>query len=99
MPSQKKPSTKSVAEALEELTSALGIDKKLQEYEAVTRWEECVGKRIAEEAMPVRITKGVLIVRVRTSTWRNELNLRKKEIINKLNTTIGTPVVVDIRFQ
>jgi predicted nucleic acid-binding Zn ribbon protein len=96
---RKSPSIKTLGEALQELTGELGIDKKLHEYEAITRWEECVGKRIAEEAVPVRITKGVLVVRVRTSTWRNELTLQKKDIINRLNSTIGSSIVHDIRFQ
>jgi hypothetical protein len=40
-----------------------------------------------------------LFVHVKTSTWRNELTLRKKEIIDKLNTVIGFDVVKDIKFQ
>ncbi len=46
-----------------------------------------------------RILQGVLFVHVKTSTWRNELTLRKKEIIDKLNIVIGINVVKDIKFQ
>lgn len=92
-------SIKSLGEAIQELTQELGIEKRLREYEAITRWEECVGSRIAMEATPTRITKGILTVRVRTSVWRNELMLRKKEIVEKINSTLGSSIVKDIRFQ
>ena len=77
----------------------MGIQKKLQEYDAVVYWEEAVGARVAQMTKATRIVQGVLFVQVKTSTWRNELTLRKKEIIEKLNTTVGINVVNDIKFQ
>jgi predicted nucleic acid-binding Zn ribbon protein len=79
--------------------NGLGIQKKLQEYDAVVYWENVVGERIAQMTTATRILQGVLFVHVKTSTWRNELTLRKKEIIDKLNTVIGFDVVKDIKFQ
>lgn len=92
-------SAKSVGSALDELVSSLGIQKKLQEYDAVIYWESVVGERIAQMTKVTRILQGVLFVHVKTSTWRNELTLRKKEIIDKLNNIIGAEVVKDIKFQ
>jgi predicted nucleic acid-binding Zn ribbon protein len=88
-----------IGPAINDLVKSLGIQKKLQEYDAVVIWEEAVGERIARMTKATRIVQGVLFVQVKTSTWRNELTLRKKEIIDKLNTSIGTEVVKDIRFQ
>jgi predicted nucleic acid-binding Zn ribbon protein len=79
--------------------NGLGIQKKLQEYNAVVFWENVVGERIAQMTTATRILQGVLFVHVKTSTWRNELTLRKKEIIDKLNIVIGIDVVKDIKFQ
>ena len=63
------------------------------------QWESLVGEHIAKAATAVRIAKGVLLVKVKSSTWRNELNLRKQEIISTLNRGLGQDVVKDIRFQ
>ncbi len=98
----KKPailSTKTIGQAIEQLVQNLGIQAKLQQYEAVNRWASIVGTRIAKESEAVRIEKGVLIVRVRTGVWRNELNMRKQEIIARLNEAIGSEAVKDIKFQ
>jgi predicted nucleic acid-binding Zn ribbon protein len=94
-----QPSIKPIHSALDELISSLGIKKKLQEYDAVTYWDSVVGKQIATMTTPLRITQGVLFVHVKTSTWRNELTLRKKEITEKLNRIIGFNVVKDIKFH
>jgi predicted nucleic acid-binding Zn ribbon protein len=96
---RKRSSTKSLGQAVQDLVSSLGLDRRLQEYKAVTNWAEIVGDHIAKVSSPVRISKGVLVVSVRLSTWRNELTLRKKEIIGKLNAVIGEGTVKDIRFQ
>jgi len=77
----------------------LGIQPKLHEYDAVMYWEEIVGDHIAKAAGAVKITQGILFVHVQTSTWRNELLLRKQEIIAKLNERLGNDTVKDIRFQ
>jgi predicted nucleic acid-binding Zn ribbon protein len=90
---------KPLGSALDELVLGLGIKKKLQEYDAVIYWETVVGKQIAAMTTATRIIQGVLFVHVKTSTWRNELTMRKKEIIAKLNTVIGMNAVKDIKFN
>ena len=77
----------------------LGIRQKIVEYDAVLQWESIVGEHIAKAASAVRIVKGVLFVKVKTSTWRNELNLRKREIMTTLNSALGHEVVKDIKFH
>jgi predicted nucleic acid-binding Zn ribbon protein len=92
-------SIKPIGSALDEVISNLGIEKKLKEYDAVVYWEKVVGEQIAKMTNATRIVKGVLFVQVKTSTWRNELMLRKKEIIDKLGKVIGIGIIKDIKFQ
>ncbi len=97
--STKHSRAKALGDAIEELVQNLGIKKKLREYDAVLQWEQIVGEQIAKVSTATRITKGVLFVKVKTGTWRNELTMRKPEIIKKINTTIGEEIVGDIKFQ
>ena len=92
-------SIKPIRSAINELVNGLGIQKKLQEYDAVVYWENVVGERISQVSTATRILQGVLFVHVKSRTWRNELTLRKKEIIGKLNSIIGIDAVKDIKFQ
>ncbi len=98
---RRKPNTrtKSLGEALEGLTANLGIGSKLREYDAVIRWDEIVGAHIARVATAEKIAKGVLVVRVATSTWRNELQMRKHELAAKINLVLKADIVKDIKFH
>lgn len=85
--------------SIHQLVEGLGIGKKLAEDHAVLRWEAIVGEHIARAATASKIVNGTLFVKVKSSTWRNELSLRKKDIIQTLNSALGQEIVKDIRFQ
>ncbi|GJQ20258.1 MAG: hypothetical protein HBSIN02_06130 [Bacteroidia bacterium] len=85
--------------ALEEFIRSLGLQKKIREYDAVLRWNEAVGERVARVAEAYAIRKGVLFVRVSSGPWRGELQVLKSEIRTKLNQLLGEEIVKDIRFQ
>jgi predicted nucleic acid-binding Zn ribbon protein len=96
----RKPSQiKDVGSSIRQLVDELGIREKIAEYDAVLQWESLVGEHIAKAASAVKIVKGVLFVKVKSSAWRNELSLRKQEIIGTLNAALGQEIVKDIRFQ
>jgi hypothetical protein len=60
-------------------------------------WEAAVGSRIAARARPVRLDRGVLVVRAATSTWAQELALLSDAILAQLR---GRGIVVDaLRFR
>lgn len=90
---------KSLGSAIEELVHRLGIGKKVREYEAVLQWETIVGEKIASISTATRIQQGILMVKVKTAPWRNELTLLKPDIIRKMNEALKEEVVKDIRFQ
>ena len=91
--------TKSVGDAIEELIAQLGIKKKLHEQDAFLVWDQAVGERIAKIAIPTRMLRGTLIVSVKSGAWRNELSMRKQEIIRRINELVGDEILKDIKFQ
>ncbi len=84
--------------AIDELTDRLGYKERLFEQSAVTNWEDVVGERIAKVTSPHSIEHGVLVVKVSKPAWRCELTFMKDDIRKKLNSSIGKPVVADIKF-
>jgi predicted nucleic acid-binding Zn ribbon protein len=91
--------TKSLGDVIEELIARLGIKKKLHEQDAFVVWDEAVGERIAKIATPTRMLRGTLIVSVKSGAWRNELSMRKQEIVGRINELLGGEIVKDIKFQ
>jgi predicted nucleic acid-binding Zn ribbon protein len=88
-----------VGSVLGELMDELGLSRKLREQNVLTSWEQVVGLQIARVAKPQKIENGVLVVSVASAAWRNELSIRRREIIGKINGKAGRAVVRDIRFR
>lgn len=88
-----------VGDALRKLTGALGIAAKLSEYDVITGWEGIVGEQIARVTTAERVEHGVLYVAVRGAAWRNELTMRRLEILERIHRSTGRKVVREIRFR
>ena len=88
-----------VGEALRKLTSSLGITTKLSEYGVLTGWDGIVGEQIARVTTAERIDHGILYVAVRGAAWRNELTMRRLEILGLVHRAAGRKVVREIRFR
>ena len=50
----------------------------------LAQWRHAVGPRIADRARPLELARGVLLVKVATSVWANELSMLAPQIIAKL---------------
>jgi predicted nucleic acid-binding Zn ribbon protein len=90
---------KTLGDALDELVENFGIRQKLREQDVFEFWDKAVGERIAKVARPTRISKGTLFVSVQSGTWRNELSMRREEIVGRLNEIVNEEIVKDIKFQ
>jgi len=82
---------------LKKMLDELGLSSRLRQYDVVSSWPEIVGDQIARVTEAYKVDRGILFIRVRTSEWRNELLMRKPEILQKINAQ-GT-IVTDIVFR
>ena len=92
----RKKEASTLGETLQELVRSLGLTGRLREYDAVNCWPAVVGTHIAEVTEAKGIRNGELVVRVSKAAWRQELLLRKKELIERLNAHLGEEIVRDI---
>lgn len=88
-----------IADALASALRALGLGKKLRQYEVLELWASVVGEQIAAVTTAERIEDGKLFVSVRRAPWRNELLFLKATLIAKLNAAMGETIVNDIIFR
>lgn len=89
----------SFKEALEDYFKEKRWDKKIRGYQVINYWEEVVGEEIAQNTQPIKIQGQILFLRVKSSVWAHELNLRKGEIIDKINHKTKEQTVSDLRFK
>ena len=62
-----------------------GFAKRLDEVEALARWETAVGPAIAKHSRAIRVQDSVLWVEVDHPIWKSELHHRKQQILTLLN--------------
>ena len=75
-----------------------GFKKAIDQEDAVFIWGEVVGKNISAVTEATGVDKGTLVIKTESATWRQELHMQKKEIINKINKKIGSIAIKEIRF-
>jgi predicted nucleic acid-binding Zn ribbon protein len=77
-----------LADILKKLRSQNPIlSKRIEESDALSRWDEAVGPQIAKHARAIRIQDGVLWIEVDHPIWKTELHYRKRQILERLNTS------------
>jgi predicted nucleic acid-binding Zn ribbon protein len=94
----KRAGPQKVAETLERYLAGSGLGEKVEEARVVPEWAERVGPAIAAVTVPLRVSRGVLLVAVRTSPWLQELKLMEAEIRRRLNQDRERGRIQQIRF-
>ncbi len=76
-----------------------GLETPLNEYRVVSSWNEVMGSVVARYTADVSIRGGILYVSLRNPALRQNLQMSRTSIINKLNTHVGAQVVQNIVFR
>ena len=75
-----------------------GLENGVNQQKAVIIWPKIVGTKIAENTTAELVDYNVLTIKVKNSTWRNELYLKKDIILEKLNEELGPNTIKELRF-
>ena len=73
--------------------------KKIKGYQIIHNWENLAGKEISQSSQPIKIQDKCLFLAVKSNVWANELNLRKGELIQKINLEAGEEIISNILFK
>lgn len=86
----------SIGEAIQKMLKKYDIDKTIHQYQALSVWNDVVGKTISKHTVPEKVLYGKLYVKVDSPVWRNELFFQKKEILDKINKKLHDNVIKEI---
>ena len=89
---------KHLKKAIKEAIDGAGIKYALDQESAVILWGSIVGDVVSGVTKAEKVESGILVVKVETPVWRQELHMQKEEIIKKINKKIGTKAIRGIRF-
>lgn len=92
----KKP--KLIGHSITKLLRSMGIEEKVKEHQAINEWSNIVGENIGKVTKAQRVVNGILFVKVKNSSWRNELIYMRQEILIKIDKTVGSGIIKEVRF-
>ena len=84
---------------LREKMRALGAEphQKFLAAEVIHHWREFVGEKISAKVKPVKLERGVLLVAVESSAYKDQLKFWSEDIIDAINEKFGEPLVKGIK--
>jgi predicted nucleic acid-binding Zn ribbon protein len=92
----KRPSR--LSDELQKYLRESGLDERVEEAAVLPEWKERVGDAIAAVTTPLRVSRGTLLVEVRTSAWLMELRMMERAILRNLNRDRSRGRIEKIRF-
>ena len=75
-----------------------GLEKGVNQQNAIIIWEDIVGKTIASNTTAKTVEHGILTIKTASPSWRQELVFKKHDIIERLNAKLGKNTIREIRF-
>ena len=85
--------------ALPELLRAAGEAEEVAEAAALAAWRRVAGEQLRGQAVPFRLYRKTLTVAVADATWQKQLEQMSGQLLFRLNSVLGQPVVTYIEFR
>ncbi len=77
----------------------LGLTDTARVMQIAARWEEAVGREIADHCRPTALRGGRLEATVDSSVWCQQLQLRAPEILQALRRLLGEDAPSELRLR
>ncbi len=94
----KKKKVSSLAGLLPDLVRERGWEKQLDLYSIFPRWQELVGAEISEYARPLKVVRGILWIEVENSSWLQQMQFEKMQLLDVLNQALRLNRLDDIKM-
>lgn len=85
--------------ALPKLLRTAGEEEAVAEAAAIVAWRRVAGEPLRGQAVPFRLYRKTLIVAVIDRTWQKQLEAVSGQLLFRLNSLLGQPLVTYIEFR
>lgn len=94
----RRSNTQTIGDALSAFLRESGLDKPVYEHQLMERWPDVVGEMAARLTYKLEVREGVLYVRLRSAALKAQLFELRHDVVRRLNESVGTTVIYDIRL-
>ena len=89
---------KPLTELLNKFLRQEGLEAPLQQKRLIDDWEAVAGETVARYTSGKFIKNQTLFVRIDHPALRADLSMRRGELVRRLNESVGTFIISEIRF-
>jgi hypothetical protein len=76
-----------------------GDNQEVYEQAVFAAWRVVAGAQLTRTCVPFRLHRKYLIIAVPDDTWKQQMELMSGELIFKLDSLLGSPLVIFIEFR
>ena len=88
--------TYNVGDIIRKLMKNPKLSNRLDELDALSSWDDLMGDVLSKYVVDRKVYKGNLYVKLKSAAMRNELALKKTDLINQINKRLGKSFIKDI---
>lgn len=88
-----------VIKTLPAILKASGDSEEVAEAACVAAWKHAVGEGLSSHAIPVQLQGQALVVAVADKVWQKQLQHMRGQLLFRLNSVLGQPLVKSIEFR
>ncbi len=93
-----KRDVKPLGDVLQQFLRNEGLETPLLQKRIVEAWDEVVGEKIAGYTANKFIKNQVLFVKITNPALRQDLSMMRSQLVSRLNRSVGTSVISDLRI-
>lgn len=94
----KRKNTELLKDVLRRFLREQGLETPLNEYRAVQVWPQVAGPLITRMTGDVQFRNGTLYIKILRPALRQDLTMGRTQLVRKVNSLVGAPVVQNIVF-
>lgn len=92
----KKTNTEKVGGVILQYLREYGLETPLNEHRLIKAWDKVLGPGVSRYTRELRIYNQVLFVTLTSAALRNELMMKRTELVVRLNEQAGAQVITQI---
>ena len=89
----------SLIKTLPKILQAAGDSPEVAEAACMAAWKHAAGDGLRDHAVPLRLSRKTLVVGVADTTWQKQLQSLSGQLLFRLNSILGQPLVTFVDFR
>ena len=89
----------SIQEIIQNILDKLAYKDGFKKAWIEKHWPDLVGSEASRHSLPQRVERAVLFVNVDSSVWNQELFMRRRQLLEKINGSFSHVILNDVKYQ